>query len=192
MSGQIVLLRHSLTEANEKKLYCGKTDLPLSPRGIALAKERAGEGGFKTMVFNAFFSSGMRRTDETLRLFFGNVPFTSVPALRELDFGSFELQSYETLKDRADYQHWISGNVLKNRCPGGESAEDLIRRCLPAFAEILKLERAAVVTHGGVIAVIMAHYFPQEGKNRYQWQPEAAGAYLLHTEKSGPTSYEKL
>jgi alpha-ribazole phosphatase len=192
MSGQILLLRHSLTEANEKKLYCGKTDLPLSPRGLALARERARKGWFRAVDFDAFFSSGMRRTDETLRIFFGNVAFTSLPALRELDFGDFELLSYEALRDRADYQRWISGDERKNRCPGGESAEDMEQRCLPAFAELLKCERAAVVTHGGVIAAIMAQYFPQEGKNRYEWQPEPAGAYLLRTERGRPTGYQRL
>lgn len=192
MSGQILLLRHSLTEANEKRLYCGKTDLPLSPRGLALARERALEGRFKAADFDAFFTSGMRRTDETLRLFFGNVAFTRISALRELDFGDFEMQSYEALRARADYQRWISGDERKNRCPGGESAEDMEQRCLPAFVELLKHERAAIVTHGGVIAAIMAHYFPREEKNRYQWQPEPAGAYLLRTEKGGPSDYQRL
>ena len=28
---KILLLRHGITEANEKHLYCGSTDLPLSP-----------------------------------------------------------------------------------------------------------------------------------------------------------------
>ena len=28
---RILLLRHGITEANEKHLYCGSTDLPLSP-----------------------------------------------------------------------------------------------------------------------------------------------------------------
>ena len=32
---KILLLRHGLTEANEKHLYCGSTDLPLSPAGRA-------------------------------------------------------------------------------------------------------------------------------------------------------------
>ena len=30
---RILLLRHGITEANEKHLYCGSTDLPLSRAG---------------------------------------------------------------------------------------------------------------------------------------------------------------
>ena len=36
---RILLLRHGITEANEKHLYCGSTDLPLSP---AAGNARAG------------------------------------------------------------------------------------------------------------------------------------------------------
>ena len=38
----LYLLRHSLTEANERRLYCGWTDLPLSPAGRALAEKTCG------------------------------------------------------------------------------------------------------------------------------------------------------
>ena len=31
----VYLIRHGMTEANEKHLYCGSTDLPLSAAGAA-------------------------------------------------------------------------------------------------------------------------------------------------------------
>lgn len=37
------------------------------------------------------------------------------------------------------------------------------------------------MTHGGVIAVIMAELFPEEGKNRYEWQPSPGGGYAVDT-----------
>ena len=191
MRGRILLLRHSLTAANENRLYCGSTDLPLSPAGIARAKETAKSWGYKAEDFASYFTSGMQRTDETLRLLFGSIPFTPFPALRELDFGDFEMQSYEQLKDRPDYQRWITGDNRKNRCPRGESAEDMKARCLPAFAVPMEQESAVVVSHGGVIAEIMAHYFPWEEKTRYLWQPEPAGGYLLTIENGRPTAYQR-
>ena len=36
----IYLIRHGKTEANERHLYCGSTDLPLSDAGIAEQKEK--------------------------------------------------------------------------------------------------------------------------------------------------------
>lgn len=190
MRGKILLLRHSLTEANEKRLYCGSTDLPLSPAGIAWAMKTAKAWSYRAEDFSVYFTSGLRRADETLRLLFGEVPFTPLPALRELDFGDFEMQSYEELKDRPAYRRWLTGDNEKNRCPHGESAEEMEARCLPAFAALLHYESAVVIAHGGVIAAIMAHYFPREGKNRYDWLPGPAGGYLLTVENGSPLTYQ--
>ena len=168
MKGEILLIRHSLTEANEKLQYCGRTDMALSPKGIALANEIAQTDKYKVKLNCKFFSSGMKRTDETLAILFGAVGFEPLPGLREMDFGVFEMLSYEELKDRRDYKGWITGDNSKNICPGGESAVEMGNRVLRAFESVLRYPDAVVVTHGGVIAAIMAHYFPHEEKNRYQ------------------------
>ena len=95
----VYLIRHGKTEANEKHLYCGSTDLPLS------------EGGRKELsqlhyeIKNArFLTSGMKRTNETLKILFGDVPYEEDPRFREVDFGVFEMHSYEELKDNSAYQ----------------------------------------------------------------------------------------
>ena len=36
-----------------------------------------------------------------------------------------------------------------------------------------------LVSHGGVIACIMAHLFPEEQKSRYDWQPKNGRGYCL-------------
>jgi alpha-ribazole phosphatase len=53
----------------------------------------------------------------------------------------------------------------------------MTRRVLAAFSEIM--DDTCLVTHGGVIAAIMAHLFPDAGKNRYQWQPRNGHGYCL-------------
>ena len=53
-------------------------------------------------------------------------------------------------------------------------------RVLKAFEEIkISGKDTVIITHGGVIAAIMAHYFKEENKNRYQWQPQPGHGYLL-------------
>ena len=91
---KIVLLRHGLTEANEKHLYCGSTDLPLSPAGRAALRrlEMPAPG-------TRFISSGMRRCNETLEALFGVVAYETEPDFREIDFGDFEMKDYETLRN---------------------------------------------------------------------------------------------
>ena len=65
----IYLIRHGKTEANEKHLYCGSTDLPLSDAG----KEELRSVHYDIKNVR-FITSGMKRTNETLRILFGDVP----------------------------------------------------------------------------------------------------------------------
>jgi len=135
-----------------------------------------------------FITSGMRRCNETLEALFGTVPYEIEPDFREIDFGDFEMKSYEMLKDDPAYQAWLTGDNEKNVPPNGESGEHMTRRALAAFARVQEAGRdAVIVTHGGVIAAIMAHLFP-EGKNRYEWQSPNGGGYVIEDGEYAPFS----
>ena len=168
----IYLNRHGKTEANEKWLYCGSTDLPLSEKG----REELSRIHYDIKNVR-FLTSGMKRTNETLRILFGDVPCGEDPRFREVDFGIFEMNSYEELKDTPDYRTWCTGNNEANVPPGGESGLQMKKRVLEAFSEIR--EDTVIVCHGGVIAAIMAHLFPDEKKTRYDWQPKNGFGYIL-------------
>lgn len=173
---RIYLIRHGNTEANECHLYCGSTDLPLSERGKdALQTLKSGYSGIQNV---RFMTSGMLRTEQTLEILFGNVPHCCEPAFREMDFGAFEMRSYEQLKDVPEYQQWITGDNEANLTPNGESGMLMKARVMKAF-EALQGADTVLVTHGGVIAAIMEHLFPQESKNRYQWQPKPGYGYMI-------------
>lgn len=172
----VYLIRHGKTEANERHLYCGRTDLPLSPAGRAEVERLR----YDIPAGVRFFTSGLRRTDETLEALFGRTAYEAVPALREMDFGKFEMRSYGELKDDPEYQAWIRGDNAANVTPGGESGSQMRARALAAFAAIQAAgEDAVIVTHGGVIAAIMEALFPNENRNRYEWQPAPGGGYAL-------------
>ncbi|MBR0545530.1 MAG: histidine phosphatase family protein [Treponema sp.] len=168
----VYLIRHGKTEANERRLYCGSTDLPLSEKG----REELSRVRY-SLPPARFLTSGMRRANETLRVLFGDVAFEEEPGFREVDFGLFEMKSYDQLKDTPEYQRWICGNNEENVPPGGESGVQMKQRVLRAYRALE--EDTVVVTHGGVIAAIMEELFPGEGKNRYQWQPENGCGYVI-------------
>lgn len=172
----IYLIRHGKTEANEKRLYCGSTDLPLSAVGVEELKTLRYE------IRNArFLTSGMKRTEQTLEVLFGAVAHSADSRLREVDFGLFEMRSYDELKDDPDYQAWICGDNEANIPPGGESGQQMRRRVLAAFAQVRRSQQdTVIVTHGGVIAAIMAELFPAENKHRYQWQPGNGCGYAIN------------
>ena len=168
----IYLIRHGKTEANERHLYCGSTDLPLSDAGKA--ELRLVHYDIKNIHF---ITSGMKRTNETFRVLFGDVPYEVDPRFREVDFGMFEMHSYEELKDTQEYQTWLNGDNDSNVPPHGESGVQMRERVLAAFSEIRA--NTCIITHGGVVAAIMEHLFPADNKNRYQWQPKPGHGYCL-------------
>ena len=168
----IYLIRHGKTEANEKHLYCGITDLPLSNTG----KEELRSVHYDIKNVR-FITSGMKRTNETLHILFGDVPYEVDPRFREVDFGIFEMQSFEQLKDTPEYQTWLTGDNEANIPPQGESGMQMKARVMEAFSEIK--EDTCIITHGGVIAAIMENLFPEENKNRYQWQPKPGHGYVI-------------
>ena len=173
---KVYLIRHGKTEANEKHLYCGSTDLPLSKKG------REALRNLHYDIQNVrFLTSGMKRANETLHILFGNVPFEEDPRFREVNFGTFEMRGYEELKDLPEYQAWILGDNERNIPPRGESGQQMCQRVLVAFSEIR--EDTVIITHGGVIAAIMEHLFPNENKNRYEWQPQNGCGYVVQGER---------
>jgi alpha-ribazole phosphatase len=177
---KLILIRHGKTEANEKHLYCGSTDLPLSEVGKAELTERKNTVEYPSIKGFRILTSGMRRCEETLSILYADIPHETDPAFREMDFGAFEMRSYEEMKNDPDYIAWIIGDNEANITPGGESGNLMTVRVLEGLKRLIADGRdTLIVTHGGVIAAIMADIFPGEGKNRYEWQPKPGGGYVI-------------
>lgn len=173
---KIYFIRHGRTEANEKWLYCGSTDLPLSESG-ARELEKV---HYEVPADCVFMTSGMKRTEQTLEILFGDVPHKTDERFKEVDFGIFEMHSYEELKSNPVYQQWISGDNEKNVPPGGESGVQMWARVLRGLEDLQRETKDVVlVTHGGVIAAVMSHLFPEEQRNRYEWQPKPGCGYVV-------------
>ena len=192
MSG-LILLRHSLTEGNERRLYYGWTDLPLSPAGQALCRQLREARPLPECALHV--TSGLARTDETLRLLTGRAPDRTLPDLREMRFGRFEMRGYEELKGDPDYLRWISDDPIlgTTRCPGGESQAEFRARVLRGGAELLGIGRDALaVLHGGVIANLMREWFPEAGRNFFEWQPGPCRGYRVEVKAGAPASYREI
>ena len=190
---KIHLIRHGWTRADKHRLYCGATDLPLTKSGAAELRKAAAEYVYPSAEGCRIYTSGVTCAEQTLKLIWGVQPHEKLPALREMDFGVFEMHSYEELKEDPAYIEWVSGDNEVNVCPGGESGADLKKRVIAAFTALAgNSGDAIVITHGGVIASIMTHLFPGEGKNRYTWQPDPGKGYTLFFEGLRPTGYEVI
>ena len=174
----VFLIRHGRTLANEQHLYCGSTDLPLSRAGRkALANRPPIDVGAAR-----FITSGMRRCNETLAILFGNVPYEVVRDFREIDFGAFEMKSYEMLKDEPAYQTWLSRDPEINPPPGGESGEQMTRRVLAAYKALeSRKENTVIVTHGGVIMSMLSQR-ALPSRHPEQWMADPGCGYTVQTD----------
>lgn len=176
----LILLRHGRTEGNARHLYYGKTDLPLLPQTLLDLRAASARGVYPAPDGFSFVTSGMLRTEQTLRAIYGDVPFSVIEELREINFGIFEMKSYEELKDTPVYQAWLSGDWYRNVPPEGESFAECETRMLKGLARLLERAQDTIcVCHGGTILTIMAHLFPEEGKDGYAWQPEPGFGYEI-------------
>ena len=176
---RIHLIRHGKTIANEQRLYCGATDLPLSTKGVAELMHLRSLGIYpKADDDSVYFTSGLQRTEQTLDLLYGDINRKILPQLAEYNFGDFEMQSYNTLKDCDDYKAWISDDSGIVPCPNGESKGVFTQRVMEGFYSQIADKDIFMICHGGVIACIMENLCPNT-QNFYEWQPETGRGYTL-------------
>jgi len=188
------LIRHGKTEANEKRLYCGWTDLPLSPSGEEELYQLKGE-----IVYprgELYITSGLLRTTQTMNILFDNPKIKVMNNLREMHFGNFEMHSYNELKHNDDYLSWISG-IEHVSPPFGESKQIFKKRVINGLYEIMqycnskKVETVVIVTHGGVIATLMEFFCPGQ-KDFYEWQPSLGRGYSITIHELNNIKYKHI
>jgi len=191
---EIHLIRHGKTMANEQKLYCSTTDLPLSETGVDELLNLQKQGIYPKSS-NLYYTSGLLRTEQTLELLYDSVKRTTIPALAEFNFGDFEMKSYETLKEQDDYKAWITDKTGLVACPNGDSKQEFIHRCMQAYTQMeldtQNVSNSLIICHGGVIACIMEFLFPAT-RNFYEWQPETGRGYTIAYTKGNLKSYKKI
>ena len=187
---KIHLIRHGMTIANEKKLYCGSTDLPLSKKGIESLKSLKNDVAFP--MADKFVATGLMRTVMTTQTLYDREPDIILPEWNEFNFGTFEMKSYEQLKDNLAYIDWISG-IDKISCPNGENRTIFLQR-VKIGLEIIKAmdcKSIVVICHGGVIASVMEIMFPDE-QNFYEWQPTYGRGYTIEFAKPFKTYLKSI
>ena len=206
MKSKIVLIRHGITVGNEKHMYYGSTDVSLSERGMRLLQKQRDEGIYPMSEDAQFFTTGMLRTEQTLEIIYGEREHEIIEDLRELDFGEFEMRTYEELNSVPAYQRWITAEDKETAPPGGESINSFAKRIRRGFDELkvrnelymLKLRnrrREAMticICHGGVISGIMDYVWPGEYKNFFEWIPDPGHGYELDVEDGSFTGYRKF
>ena len=187
---KLTLLRHGNTEGNLRGLYYGASDIPILPESEAELKARALKGVYPSA--NRYYTSGMKRAEQSFAALYGDIPHEALTGLREINLGEFEMRGYEELKDDPKFIAWCTGDNERNVCPGGESGEQVTERALAALKPIIESgEDAVIITHGGVIGGVLAKLFPNP-KGRFLFTPAPGTGYTVEFDGTEPISYHRV
>ncbi|WP_031483426.1 histidine phosphatase family protein [Maridesulfovibrio frigidus] len=155
-SVKIALIRHSITVWNEENRIQGHMNSPLSEDGIELAK--SWKPALSPESFDAVITSDLGRTIETAKIITEglDLPFITVPGLREQDWGEWSGLTYDDLELK--WPGIIPEEEAKGwdfRPAGGESRRETSARAIKALSEAAtKIAEIIVSDSPKVLAVI--------------------------------------
>ena len=146
---EIILIRHTSVDVPKGTCY-GQTDVPLKPTfeqeaAVTLEKLNA------YAPFDQVYTSPLSRCTR-LATYCGFPEAIHDPRLLELNFGEWEMQNFNDIKD-SRLQEWFD-DYLNVPATNGESFSMQYKR-VADFLDVLKTkpyQKVAIFTHGGVLA----------------------------------------
>ncbi len=187
----LILVRHGQTDSNIKGLLHGRTDVPLTERGIAqahlVAARLAREGGIA-----ALYTSPLERARHTAAIIgeaIGREP-REHPGLMEIHFGLAEGLAFAEVIARhpeLELEKYRDDPERELHWPEGESRAAFRARVgetLRALLDAHRGETIVAVAHGGVISVGLGELLgePDAGWRRYM----VANCAITRLEWHGP------
>ena len=156
---RVLFIRHAETEMAGR--FCGHSDPDLNAQGrmqlTSLAHLLSAE------PIDIVYSSDLRRASSTAQAIatVREIPQVVRPALREIDFGQWEGLRWEQIEqmDPEYARRWVE-RYPHLPAPSGESFHAFEARVLEEVHHLLDRNRGpiAVVTHGGVLRVVLRHF----------------------------------
>lgn len=158
MATTILLARHGESDWNRSEQWQGLADRPLTELGREQARALADR--LRDVSLDAIYSSDLQRARDTAQIVARDhgLEVTEVPALREVDVGSWSGLTRTEAQARfpEGYARWIDGG---EGWDDGETYAQLRNRVVAAIHRIAVDHGGGhilVVTHGGTIRAIHA------------------------------------
>lgn len=193
---RLYLIRHAEVEARYQKVFGGRIDMDLSPRGHQQAAMLA--EFLRRKRFDAVYASPMKRVQQTLAPLLNNgAPRPMVvPDLREVDFGDWTGHDWDAVREKfgASAFEWLH-HLERGTIPNAEPLANYRARVEPCLREILERhpgQAVAVFCHGGVIRMMLslllelplskmsAFDFDYASVSEIEWQPHRMEIQLLN------------
>jgi probable phosphoglycerate mutase len=178
----LYLLRHGAIEWPEADCFIGQTDAPLSTAGRLQAQYWRNK--FHSMASPAVWSSDLRRATETAEIIFAGraAPIRTCRGLREIQLGEWEGVPRRRVRQSCPDLWLARGNDLADyKPPGGESFRDVQKRVVPQVIKIAEEtpDAAFIVTHAGVIRVLVGHFLQMPLANLFRIRLDYASLSIV-------------
>lgn len=179
---RVFLLRHGETEWSKSGKHTGRTDIPLTDRGRALAKATGEVGrhllhGTSALVISSPRSRA-RVTAELAGLHVDRID----ERLAEWDYGDYEGITTEEIRETVP--GWT---VWTHPCPDGETADEVAARADSVLADARAAEGDVVlVGHGHFSRVLVSRWLQRPADEGVHYAMDPAGWAVLGDERGVP------
>lgn len=176
----LYLIRHTTPDIAPATCY-GQADvgvLPSFSNEADSVKQRLGD-----LEFAARWASPLGRCQRLASHLFGE-GFETDHRLMELNFGEWERRPWSELH-QPSIDHWMD-NFVEKAPPGGETFGDLSRRAHDFVGELSQRhqgESLALVTHAGVIRVLLAEALNMPLKSVFRFHLDFGGITRIRYDK---------
>lgn len=157
---RLFLIRHGNTADEEtKKVYKGRIDIPLSPKGIARMEKAA--RFLSAFKLDRIYTSTLSRSIDSGGIIARaqGLDARVLPAFDEVDFGAWEGLSFDEISERypEELARWLvdPGN---HPPPQGESFRKARKRSMDQLKTILGKDAGrtiAIVAHAGILRIMI-------------------------------------
>ncbi len=185
----IYLLRHGQTEWNaDGNRYCGRTDLPLTEKGVQQAQSVREQ--LKDISFKAIYASPLQRAYTTAQIASGGKEVIRDERLVEVNFGNWESKSKEQFieENPALWGKWNKEPLVTQAGGTGETAQTIIDRMDGFFSSVLHQHQSGnilVVAHNGVNRLYLAYKLGMNVKDYRKITLDNSSVSLFLLDKDG-------
>ena len=191
----IYLLRHGETAWNaDNNRYCGRTDIPLTSKGIGQAEEvrRQLEG----VEFANVYSSPLQRAFDTACIASGKKAIKD-DRLIEADFGLWEAKTkVEFISENESlWQNWMNDPSAHKAGGTGETGAEIVARVDAFFGSLQETYQEGnimVVAHNGINRLYMAHKLGMPLKNYRQLIQQNSSITCFTLDENGVLTLQLL
>jgi len=192
---KIFLLRHGETDWNaDNNRYCGRTDIPLSEKGILQAEEVKKQ--LQGVEFVNVYSSPLERAYATACLASGKNAIKDA-RLIEADFGAWEKKTKEEFiaENESLWFDWINDPATHRAGGTGETGAEIVARVDDFFHSLQQSfyeGNIMVVAHNGVNRLYLAHKLGMPLRNYRQLVQQNSSITSFTLDDNGTLTLELL